>query len=92
MPTIQQTEQIKDPERRKHETRNALVRQQVLNALGDPGDLLKVQVRLLWENHYRVNILVGTDITTARVAHSYFLVADDNGTIVASTPTITKRY
>jgi len=92
MPTTQQGEQLKDPERHKREALNALLRQQVLNALGAPGDLLKVQVRPLWENHYRVNVVVGADMTSPRVAHSYFLVADGDGTIVASTPAIRKRY
>jgi hypothetical protein len=51
-----------------------------------------VQVRQLWEDHYRVNILVGVDAASAKVAHSYFLVADGNGNILASTPQLKKRY
>jgi hypothetical protein len=31
---------------------------------------------------------VGADV----IAHSFFLVTDDNGTIVAATPRITRKY
>jgi hypothetical protein len=51
-----------------------------------------VQVRHLWEDHYRVNVFVGLDAASAKVANSYFLVADSDGNIVASTPKITKQY
>jgi hypothetical protein len=61
-------------------------------SLGAPGDLLTVQVRPLWANHYRVNVFVGVDVVTAKVAHSYFLTADANGNITESTPKINKQY
>jgi hypothetical protein len=51
-----------------------------------------VQVRSLWGDHYRVNVFVGPDPAMAKVAHSYFLVADGDGNILASTPTITRQY
>jgi hypothetical protein len=66
--------------------------EQVMRALGQPGSLYQVQVRPLWEDHYRVNVFVGVDAASATVAHSYFLVADRDGKIVASTPQITKTY
>jgi hypothetical protein len=65
---------------------------QVLQALGEPAGLRGVQVKRLWENHYRANVVVGRDVTTSAVAHSYFLVADGAGTIVTATPAITRRY
>jgi predicted NBD/HSP70 family sugar kinase len=71
---------------------NAMIGTQVLGALGQPGDLHGVQVRQLWEDHYRVNILVGDDAASLRIAHSYFLVADGDGNILASTPGITRQY
>jgi hypothetical protein len=77
---------------KEHERRNDLLGQRVLRALGQPGDLLCVQVRQLWEGHYRVNILVGADVASTRVAHSYFLVTDGDDNIVATTPTVTRRY
>jgi hypothetical protein len=64
----------------------------VINSLGQPGNLHMVQVRNLWEDHYRVNVFVGSDAGSAKVAHSYFLVTDVNGNIVTSNPKITKKY
>ncbi len=71
---------------------NAAISGQVMHALGQPGDLHRVEVRPLWEDHYRVNVLVGLDAASVRVAHSYFLVTDEKGTIVTATPTITRQY
>ena len=59
--------------------------------LGRPADLHRVQVRLLWGDHYRVNVFVG-DAASCKVAHSFFLKADGNGKILASTPTIARAY
>ena len=64
----------------------------VLRLLGKPADLHKVQVRHLWEDHYRVNVLVGEDAACIKFAHSFCLVADDAGNILASTPQITRQY
>src|SRR5437660_1472993 len=85
-------EQHPPVEPRETNTLNALIGRQVLRALGDPADLLQVQVRRVWEGHYRVNIVLGADVTAARIAHSYFLGADDKGTILASTPKLTREY
>jgi len=70
----------------------ARIGRQVLQALGEPTELRGVHVKPLWENHYRANVVVGKDITTTAVVHSYFLVADATGTIVTATPTITRQY
>jgi hypothetical protein len=51
-----------------------------------------VQVQRLWEEHYRVNVLVGADAASARVAHSYFLVIDGAGRVSACTPELTRQY
>jgi hypothetical protein len=64
----------------------------VLHALGEPSDLVKVQVRAIGQNSFRVNVFVGTDVASARVANSYFLVVDGDGTITTSTPAITRQY
>jgi hypothetical protein len=71
---------------------NAAIGGQVMRTLGQPGDLHRVEVRPLWEDHYRVNVLVGLDAASVRVAHSYFLVTDGKGTIVTATPAITREY
>ena len=65
---------------------------EVIHALGKPGDLLQVQVRPLWENYYRANVFIGKDATSAHIADSYFLTADGDGNILTSTPKITKKY
>jgi hypothetical protein len=69
---------------------DAAVGKQVIQALGHPAGLPKVQVHRLWEDHYRVNILTGADATSTRIANSYFLVTDNAGNIVNSTPKITR--
>jgi hypothetical protein len=79
-------------EQDKSNAHDAVIAEQVLHALGRPTDLLQVQVRNLWQKHYRVNILVGPDIASMRILHSYFLVADSEGNIATSTPAIVKRY
>ena len=88
----QEREQSGGLERQKRETLNALVGEQVLHALGEPGDLLKVQVRPLWEGNYRVNVFVGVNAASARVANSYFVVADGDGNILGSTPEVRRQY
>ena len=85
MPTKLQVE-------KQHPQQNVAIGGQVMRALGQPGDLHRVDVRALWEDHYRVNVLVGLDAASVRVAHSYFLVTDGEGTILAATPAITRQY
>ena len=69
-----------------------LIREQVIHALGMPTDLRNVQVRKIWDDHYRVNVLVGMNAASIRVANSYFLVVDSDGCVIAATPKITKLY
>ena len=76
----------------KREMLKALIGKQVLHALGEPRNLLKVQVRPLWDGYYRVNVLVGVDDTCAKIPHSYFVVADGDGNVLAATPKIHKHY
>ena len=68
-----------------------LIGRWILDGLGQPENLKGVQVRLLWPDHYRVNVLVGPDAASARVAHSFFLEANADGDIVGSTPSVTKQ-
>jgi peptidylprolyl isomerase len=70
----------------------ALIRGQVIQRLGEPEQLVRVQVRPLWDNRYRVNVFVGPDAATARIAHGYFVTVDSAGAIVASEPAIRRRY
>ena len=92
MQTKPPSEQHIDLERHKRETLNALIGKRVIHTLGEPAGLLRVQVRRLWENHYRVNILIGADAASGKVANSYFLQADGEGNILQSTPKILKQY
>ncbi len=92
MATAQQREQQKDMEQHKREALNALIGEQVIHTLGEPNGLHGVQVRRLWANHYRVNVYVGENAASARIADSYFVEADGDGNIVASTPKITKQH
>jgi hypothetical protein len=92
MPQTKQGEQHIGLEQNKREALNAVIREQVLHILGEPGELLQTQVRLLWENSYRVNVLVGCDVASAKVANSYFVKTDSDGNIVESSPKITKQY
>jgi hypothetical protein len=70
----------------------AVIGSRVIHSLGQPADLHVVKVRHLWEDCYRVNVLVGADTASAKVLHSYFLVVDLAGNIIESTPKITRQY
>jgi hypothetical protein len=87
-----QQDQHAGEEKQERQELNAVIGRRVLHGLGEPGDFLRVQVRRLWDDHYRVNVLVGLDAASAKVAHSYFLVADGEGNISAATPEIMRRY
>ena len=94
MATKQEKQQPTDQKDKQAQQQHlsALVGTNVMHTLGQPGNLQRVQVRQLWEDHYRVNILVGADAASVTVAHSYFLVIDSKGGILDSTPKITKKY
>jgi len=92
MPTKQQENKLGDQRGQGHERRNALIGNNLISLLGQPGAYHRVQVRSLWEDRYRVNVILGSDATNAKVTHSYFLVADGDGNIVESNPQITKLY
>src|SRR5882672_2335020 len=92
MSTQQQESEHKVQEKLARQQRKVAIGQHVMHTLGKPGDLHAVQVRNLWDDHYRVNVFVGPDAASAKDAHSYFLVADSDGNILASTPKITRQY
>ena len=92
MSVKQQRDQRDNLEQHKGDIWKALIGEQVIHALGKPTDLLAVQVRPLWGSRFRVNVFAGPDIASARVANSFFLEADDDGKIIASTPPITRQF
>jgi predicted NBD/HSP70 family sugar kinase len=92
MATKQQEKQSRDSESPPARPQAAVIAHGVIDALGQPDNLHRVQVRPLWQDHFRVNVLVGGDALSARIAHSYFLVADRDGNIIAATPKIARQY
>jgi hypothetical protein len=65
-----------------------LIRSLVLGVLGRPDRFLDIQVHHLWDNHFRVNVIVGSDLAACIIAQSFFLVFDDAGDMLSSTPTL----
>lgn len=92
MATKEQSNKHDNIERNKGDALSNHIEEQVIHTLGTPVNLLKVQARLLWENHYRVNVFVGPDVASAKVSNSYFLSVGTDGNILASEPKITKQY
>jgi hypothetical protein len=72
--------------------REAAIRARVLESLGRPGGLFRVSVAPLWDNNYRVNVMTGADATAVLIPHSYFVVVDDDGNILRSTPRLRREY
>ena len=75
-----------------HDAMCDLIKSHVVNALGSPDNLFRVQVRPVGTHSYRANVFVGKDATSARVANSYFLSADSDGNILSSTPKMLRLY
>lgn len=92
MPTKQRDAQHTDQKAQGRRRRDTAIRDRVMHALGYPGGLHSVQVRPLWGDHYRVNVFVGVDAASVKVAHSYFLVADSAGNVLEATPEIIRQY
>ena len=76
----------------ERDTIHGLIGKQVVERLGSPGDLLRVQVRPVGGDRFRVNVIVGKNVTSSKIVQSYFLTADGEGNIVSSTPTIARLY
>lgn len=72
--------------------REAAVRAAVLAGLGRPPGLYELAVRWLWDGHCRVNVHVGPDVLTTRIAHSYLLEVADDGRILSASPPLHRGY
>jgi hypothetical protein len=70
----------------------AAICRQVMTVLGRPIDFLRITVRQITSEAYRVNVVAGADMATARIAHSYFITADEGGNIVGADPALVKKY
>ena len=92
MPTKEQGQKQAEQAKQMHEQRSSVLVGQLLQALGRPATLYRVGIRHLWDDHYRANVFVGADAASTRVAHSFFMVADEDGNIIASVPDITRKY
>ena len=69
-----------------------MISRNVMAALGRPGDLFRVTVRQVTGDNYRVNVITGTDASSTRIAHSFYVTADKEGNVTGSIPTIVKHY
>ena len=93
MPNKLQCEQPKDTMKKDERAAlDKLISEQVIHALGKPIGLRDVQVRKLWPDHYRVNVVVGENASSVSIAHSYFLVINSEGCLISANPRITKQY
>ena len=90
--TITERERRQEGARLQHEACEARLGEQVLQMVGVPRDLYKVQVRSLFGSFYRANVLTGPDPASVKIAQSYFLQIDGEGNIVSSTPKMTRQY
>ena len=66
----------------------------VLGQLGQPSALLKVEVRKLWGQNFRVNVFTATDnqraLPTVEIPDSFFVTVCDDGYV--SRPAIERKY
>jgi hypothetical protein len=92
MATKQQEKQPTNADKQERQQMSALIGKTVLSTLGQPSNLIRVQVRTLWGDYFRVNVLVGADVASVKIAHSFFLLTDAEGNILSSTPKIVKKY
>ena len=86
-----ETRNVEQPKQERPSPEAGIVRD-VLTLLGRPGELHRVQVKPVFGSKYRVNVYVRADAASYRVAHSYFLEADDKGKVLTSCPAITRTY
>lgn len=72
--------------------REQRIREGVLAALGHPARLLKVAVLPLWGNNFRVNVWTGGSGSGNTIPHSYFVTADESGSVLRAEPKIEKLH
>jgi len=92
MPKTDKRQQHQNDERLVLEAGYSAIKEQIIAVLGKPADLLKVVARPLWERCFRVNVFVGENAATAKIANSYFVEVDSDDRLIKSNPKITKEY
>lgn len=65
---------------------------QMIDALGVPDHFQRVEVRLLWDNRYRANILVGSRRLSVEIRHIFFVIINGEGIIQDSLPKMERLY
>jgi hypothetical protein len=90
MATKQQEQQ--PSQKQERDQMRALIGKNVLQTLGQPANFLRLQVQTLWGDRFRVNVLVGSDMASAKIVDSFFVLVDAEGNILSSTPKIAKMY
>jgi hypothetical protein len=69
-----------------------VVADRVMAALGRPADFLRAAARQITGDSYRVNVYAGPHAGSARVAHSFFVTADEGGRILSCSPPLEREY
>jgi hypothetical protein len=92
MAKTRQTELRREEEQLTSEQLAVRIRQEVLQALGTPVGWHVVQVRPLWGDDFRANVLIGESITSFTIRHSFFLLTDGEGGVLEASPEMVKQY
>lgn len=96
MATLTQVDRTSEIENRivppAHGHREQRIRTNVLASLGHPAHLLKVAVLPLWGDNFRVNVWTGEREVGNMIPHSYFVTADERGTILRAEPPILRSH
>lgn len=88
---------LQPPENKKEDNRDDLqqfVIDQVLNELGIPDNLFRVDAKHLWDDRYRVNVYCSLTQNRAlneiRITDSFHVTVDDDK--ISSMPPISRKY
>jgi hypothetical protein len=91
MPKTRPLPRVNEDEKPATSSPALLIRDNLLRAIGEPADFFQLQVKSLWGDYFRANVLVGT-FTECKVARSYFIKATPDGEIVTAVPAIKREY
>lgn len=69
---------------------NTTIRDLVLENIGRPDDLARVDVFQLYDNHYRVNVYREVRTAQIKMFESFYIVMTPDG--IVSSPPMRKRY
>jgi hypothetical protein len=90
---IERTSEVENSEAPSTLGRRAqLIRSNVLASLGHPVHLLRVAVLPLWGDKFRVNVWTGEHGVGNLIPHSYFVTADERGTVLRAEPPIERLH